>query len=634
MIEDSEDDAWYIERAFKKQGYNPELTRVETEQALLEVVHSEVFDFDIVLSDYNLPGFNGMDAISIVKQKHEFVPVILVSGRVGEEQAADLIRAGADDYVVKGNLERLFPAIERELQRAETKRARERAEKQLEESEERFALIFHFSPDPIVITNGPEQILDTVNHAFLEFTNKSVREIFNSGMREVVDWNEDSRFDEVAEKLDKDDELEPFELTYTDPHGKSNTIIWSVSTIPYEHKRSQLWIGKDITEIKTMYKQIRESERLNALGTLAGGIAHDFNNILMVMLGYNEMSMEKLDKSSKVGLYQEEINAAIMRASDLVQQILAFSRKSEGEPQIIQVGPILKEVVKLLTPTLPATIRIEADIRSECFIQADPTHIHQIAMNLCTNSYHAMRKTGGTLSISAYDHDEHMELTVIDTGVGMEPEVLEHACDPFFTTKEVGEGTGLGLSVVHGILSSYNGDLSINSVPDEGTKVKCRIPAVSAGGESKPAETLELQPHQIQNRQLIAVVDDEHKIADVMGDMLEEIGYQVDVYYSAKQVENAVIGNGTHYDCIVSDITMPVITGVDLAERIHSVFPDIPFVLCSGSDIGMHVSDPLYEELTYITKPVRRDTLLRIVGDTIEKNKRRKDYEGKDSSNR
>lgn len=625
LIETNGNDAWNIERAFQKQDYKPEIVRVDTENDLIDVLQSASYRFDIVLSDYNLPGFNGMNAVSLVKAQNEFMPVILVSGHVGEEQAADLIRAGADDYVVKGNLSRLFPAVERELQRAETKKARARAEKQLEESEERFSLIFHFSPDPMVITTGPNFEIDTVNRAFLEFAHKSVREIFNTSMYAVVNWTESHKIQESAENLRDGREIEPFEVTYTDQRGKTHTIIWSVSTMPNENRQSQLWIGKDITEIKAIHKHIRESERLNALGTLAGGIAHDFNNILMVMLGYNEMSLDKLDGGSRVRQYQEEINAAILRARDLVQQILAFSRKSEGELQILQIDPTLTEVVKLLKPSLPSTIRIEADLQSSGFIKADPSHIHQIAMNLCTNSYHAMRNTGGVMSISTYDIDDYVEVTVKDTGIGMTPEVLEHVFDPFFTTKEVGEGTGLGLSVVHGIILSYRGEIHIDSEPNVGTKIKCRLPVTTEDAAPVSSECDEPEPNRPKNKHVVAVVDDERKIADLLANMLEEIGYQVDVYYSSRQLEAAVIGNEKQYSCIVSDITMPVITGFDLAERVHSFYPEIPFIFCSGSDLSMHEKESLRDDVTYLTKPVRRSELLRVVGEVIETKQRELD---------
>jgi PAS domain S-box-containing protein len=354
-------------------------------------------------------------------------------------------------------------------------------------------------------------------------------------------------------------------------------------------------VKRDITDKISLENQLRQAQKMEAIGTLAGGIAHDFNNILGVIMGRAELSQFDISESNPAYQNIIEVLEAGNRAKDLVKQILAFSRHSEHERKLIQPGSIIKEALKMLRASLPSTIEIQQNITAESgVIMADPTQIHQIMMNLCTNAYHAMEKTGGVLSVSLAEMEyeasgmgkdtelppgKYLQLTVSDTGQGMESHVMERIFDPYFTTKKPGEGTGLGLAVVHGIVKGHGGSISVESEVGEGTTFQILLPRIEHTKKMAESEEPGLIP---EGNERILLVDDDESLAETGKEMLEHLGYKVVIRTSSIEALKLFSSQPDKFDLVITDHTMPKMTGVDLAKELMQIRPDIPVILCTG----------------------------------------------------
>jgi len=359
--------------------------------------------------------------------------------------------------------------------------------------------------------------------------------------------------------------------------------------------------SRDITESKKtegekkkLQAQLIQSQKMEAIGTLAGGIAHDFNNILGAILGYAEMAREMTSHDPIVSKFLDRINEAGNRASDLVKQILAFSRQVESKRFSLIPSQIIQEAIKLLRPSLPSTILIKQNIDVSAWpIIADPTQVHQILINLCTNAFHSMEKTGGTLEItvknkelSALDvqriPDMHIgkfvELSVSDTGCGISSEIRDRIFDPFFTTKGVGKGTGMGLSIVHGIITSYEGFVTCESEVGKGTVFRVYFPAFECV-EPEHVEQIEIAPSGIER---ILLIDDEEILVELGTLMLEQLGYKVTGRTNSLDALMTFQNQPELFDAVITDQTMPGLTGSDLALKILQIRPDIPIILSTG----------------------------------------------------
>lgn len=358
--------------------------------------------------------------------------------------------------------------------------------------------------------------------------------------------------------------------------------------------------GRDITESKLaieekgkLEKQLRQAHKMESIGTLAGGIAHDFNNILSGIFGYTELLQMKFQKDPEMIVYLDSIFKAGYRAKELVEQILTFSRQSVNERNPMHIQLVIKEALKLIKSLLPSTILIHQRIQKDCgLVLADHTQIHQIIMNLCTNAYHAMEETGGELIIDLREVElaakdlqnktmlpvKHVQLTVSDTGTGMSQDVIDRIFDPYFTTKQEGKGTGLGLAVIHGIVKGHEGHIRVDSEPGKGTKFNVYLPVIEAFEEKVQAKTQQFQT----GNEHVLLVDDQKDVIDIERQLLEAIGYQVTPKTSGQDALNAFRANPDSFDLVITDMTMPNITGEMLAKEMNKIRPDIPVILCTG----------------------------------------------------
>ncbi len=341
--------------------------------------------------------------------------------------------------------------------------------------------------------------------------------------------------------------------------------------------------------------QLRQAQKMEAVGTLAGGIAHDFNNILAAIIGFSEIARDKLPEGSSVRSHMERVFVAGIRGRDLVKQILTFSRRAEQEKRKLKLAPMVEETLKLLRASLPATIDIRTSLKSEAGpVLADPTQMQQVLMNLCTNAAHAMRLKGGIIAIdldgfSVSPSDSapdplmnpglYTKLSVTDTGEGISAGTIEHIFDPFFTTKSVGEGTGLGLSVVHGIVKQHDGYVTVESEPDKGSTFSVYLPTMLEEG---PDDSEDRDSSVPRGHEKILFVDDEEDLAMMADEMLTNLGYDVIAKTEAREALALFKLDPSLFDLVITDQTMPGITGSELVKEILSIRTDMPIIMCTG----------------------------------------------------
>ncbi len=380
-------------------------------------------------------------------------------------------------------------------------------------------------------------------------------------------------------------------------------------------------------------KQLAQMQKMESLGVLAGGIAHDFNNILSPIVGYTDLCLGITPENEQSFRYLQGIRKASIRAQELVRQILTFSRQGEQENIWIQLTPIVKETLQLLRASIPSTIEIKKNILSKLRpIKADPTQIHQLVMNLCTNAYHAMKKEGGVLSVSLTEETidsgrlvetlsltpgPYIRLTVSDTGYGMNRAMLEKIFEPYFTTKEKGKGTGLGLAIAHGIVKQLNGHIAVKSRLTKGTCFDVYLPQIEDPRE--PVETI-TDKKMPKGMESILLVDDEQPLLMMLKELLQEIGYRVTAYNQSIQALGAFEQTPDAFDLVITDMTMPGITGAELARHILRINPEVPIILCTGySDIINEQKAKAIGIKAFILKPIAISKLAVCIREILKK---------------
>jgi len=381
-------------------------------------------------------------------------------------------------------------------------------------------------------------------------------------------------------------------------------------------------VKRDITQHLILENQIRQSQKMQAIGALAGGVAHDFNNILTAILGYAELSQARCQPDSLLHKNMEEIIRAADRAAQLVDQILKFSRQGEKSVASLKISLIVKEALKLLRASLPANIEIVSDILQEAYVKADPTQMHQIVMNLCTNAYQALEGRGGMIHIRLYtkavlpregveignlQHGSYVCLQVQDNGVGIAQEHLQRIFDPYFTTKKLNEGTGLGLSVVHGIVNDHGGAVSVESAPGKGSCFTVFLPQAEKEIEDEKGNNQIVKSH---NDGRILVVDDEQPIVFFLAQVLEHLGYTVESCLSSETAYQTFLANEGDFNLVITDMGMPGMTGLELADELKKIRPDVPIMICTG--FSEQVTADNYQQMGlagFVSKPFSAENL-------------------------
>ena len=399
-------------------------------------------------------------------------------------------------------------------------------------------------------------------------------------------------------------------------------------------------IAHDITkrifaekQLAKAQESLQQSQKLEAIGTLAGGIAHDFNNILTPIIGYTEISQLRLPESSRDWQNLQEVLNAANQARELIKQILTFSRRNETEKKPVLLQALVKDALKLLRASIPSTIEIRESVDPDCdAISANPTQMHQILMNLCTNAYYAMRDQGGILVISLAEIDitpdnyivnldlqtgKYLRLEVSDTGTGIEKKYLKRIFEPYFTTKPMDDGTGLGLSVVHGIVTSHSGHITVYSEPDQGSTFHVYLPVIV---KHQTKDEPLLNEEVLAGTERILLVDDDEKIGYLEKEQLESLGYRVTALKSGVEAMETFRKAPQDIDIVITDMTMPNITGAELSQELLKIKPDLPIILCTGFSELIDKDKAIALGIrAYLMKPVGRNDLARAVRKVLDK---------------
>ncbi|MDC6169216.1 ATP-binding protein [Paucibacter sp. XJ19-41] len=474
----------------------------------------------------------------------------------------------------------------------------------LQRSEAKFANIFHHSPMPLALLRMADDRLLEANKSLLELFGYTAAEFLGKTPRDLGLWADYAQRQPYLERLRADGSLSRYEVDLVSKTGRVMRCLISAQVFESDEGRILIFSPQDISaqreaesRLHQLELQLRETQKMEAIGTLAGGIAHDFNNILAAILGNVGMARQDLPKQNTVRNFLDEIHKAAVRARHLVQQILTFSRRQTQQMHAQPLRPIVEESLGLLRATLPARVALEQRLSDEeLCVRADATQLQQVLMNLCTNGWHALSGSTGRLTVGTeHQHldeaadprlarlprGDYAHLWVSDTGVGMSEELLARVFEPFFTTKPVGQGTGLGLAVVHGIVSAHHGGIIVDSQPGQGTCFHLYLPlteapAAEVGAESRPAE-LEAKGHEH-----VFYLDDDEVMVLMVERLLKRCGYRVSCYQQADVALAALADPTVPADLFITDFNMPEMSGLEVAERVGRLRPQLPVLVSSG----------------------------------------------------
>jgi len=537
----------------------------------------------------------------------------------------DLLQAVANQIAIALENTRLFLAARQELTE------RKQAEEALQKSQEKYRDMLEninevvYSADekgyltyvsPVVSTTLGYQPSELIGQHFTRFVHEDDLEKHKIQYAEILSG-----------------QLEPSEYRMKTKTGESRWVRSSSRPV-YEGDRvvGIQGIATDITIMRNLEAQLRQAQKMEAIGTLAGGIAHDFNNILGIIVGNTELALLDVQEASPACHNLEEIRKACLRARDVVLQILSFSRQTEAERRPLKLGLLLRESLKLLRSSIPSSINIQQNILSRNdIVMADATQISQVLLNLCTNAVHAMRETGGMLEISLRDLQIDMEsqklysdlrpgdyikLSVSDSGHGIDPAIMDRIFDPYFTTKKVGEGTGLGLAVVHGIVKNNGGVIWVESQPGQGSTFHVLLPSILTEPDSGAPVVTELP----KGNERILFVEDERAVAEALKLLLEKLGYSVALKTSSLEALETFRNHADEFDLVITDQTMPAMTGLSLAKEILKIRPELPIILCTGfSEQVNEESAKAIGIKAFIMKPILMQEMAKILRKVLGK---------------
>lgn len=588
LVEDSEDDALLLLRELRRGGYKTIYERVETAAAWEAALGQS--DWDLAIADYSLPHFSGIEALKLLKEKGIDLPFLIVSGTINEEMAVAAMKAGAHDYLMKDNLARLVPAVERELRDASVRRERKAAEEQIREQ----AALLEVAQDAIFVLDLQDSIC---------FWNKSAERLYGFSATEALGCK--AAFLLFAEPPSKYLDAQQILAEKGEWQGEFHQLTKDKKSIIVESRwklvrdcqgqpKSILVANTDITEKKQIQSQFLRAQRLESLGTLAGGIAHDLNNVLAPILLSVEILKNRFpdEKSLKI---LTSIEGSAQRGADIVRQVLAFARGVEGDRQELQLKHLIREIVQIAKGTFPKSIEIILNIPKDLWaISGDATQLQQVLLNLCVNARDAMPH-GGILKIKSENIwiDEnyarlhlngkpgaYVLLTVSDTGTGIPPDLIDKIFEPFFTTKPVDRGTGLGLSTVLGIVKSHGGFINVSSKVGEGTTFQVYLPAI--GKTDRQQTEIKSDKLPLGKGELVLVVDDEYSIRHIAKETLEDHGYRV---LTAKDGAEAVALYLQHQKQVrvaVVDMKMPIMDGSATIHALRTINSQVKIIAVSG----------------------------------------------------
>ena len=515
---------------------------------------------------------------------------------------------------------------------------RKRTEEELRKSEEKFRISFKTSPHVVAISEIAHGTYIDVNDAFSKQMGYRYEEVIGRSSLELSIWCDLEDRHQLISRLEKEGLVENLQADFKARDGQIINGLVSASTLEINGRQFLLAVIQDMTKVRAMEQErldleirLQQAEKMEAIGTLAGGIAHDFNNILAGILGYSELAQKDVGNPEKTKAHLVQIEKGSKRAAELVKQILTFSRKDVYQKHPLQAALAVKEALQLLRSSIPSSIEIRKKIHSASYILADQIKIHQLIINLFTNACHAIGDNQGSICIALTDNvikkaqktgselippGIYLVLEVTDTGAGMDPAIMEKVFDPYFTTKQTGEGTGLGLALVKAIVKEHDGYIAVNSEAGQGTSFFVYFPVFEKEPENTdlPSDNQE----SLEGSESIMVVDDEKAIRDLAKEFLHPCGYQVSVFENGHEALAEFARSPEAYDLVITDMTMPRMTGDKLAMAIMEINPEIPVLLCTGFSETMSEKNASSIGIKKIlNKPFLMNDLLRAVRELL-----------------
>ena len=560
---------------------------------------------DLVLIDLNLPDGTAMEVLTFPPEAAPF-PILVMTSYGSEQIAVDTIKAGALDYVVKSteNIAELPHTLERARREWNLLQERKWAQEALRENQLRLQFALDAAEAGVWIVNikTGEIYWDERMHAIFGVEPGSFAGTLESWLTRVHPEDQPLVLKSILQSLEKE---QPFDFEYRVLGLNRQWRSVKVQALLIKDEAGQATklagICRDITESQRaaadkqkLEAQLFQAQKLEAIGTLAGGIAHDFNNILAAIMGYTEMAVYSLHDGGDAKSYLEQVLSASVRAKNLIDQILTFGRKMGSEKKPMTLPPLIEEAVQSLGGNLPEAIEIQQNLRSQSRILADPAQIRQIILNLLKNASQALADTGGTLELSLVEEQLatsiptilgelqpgfYLKLQVTDTGTGIAPEILPRIFEPYFSTREVGQGSGLGLAVALGLTKMNSGEIVVASEPGRGTTFTMYFPLLP---EPKPAAAGSSPIGFAEGKGRILIVDDEPALAELWSTALSHLGYTTTETTNSLEARRLFASHPEDFDLLITDLVMPDLNGLDLACQIRAIRADLPIIACTG----------------------------------------------------
>lgn len=597
---------------------------------------------DLLLMDIQLgDGISGIDTANQLEEQHR-IAIIYITAHADDDTVSKAKLTRPYGYLIK-------PFTENELKSVlEIAVHKQQADKKVRESEERFRALYQHAPLPYQSLDESGNLIE-VNSSWMEQLGYSKEEVIGKSFADFLHPNWIAHFHDNFPRFKSVGEVLGVEFKM---RKKDGSYIWVEFNGKIRRNRDGTFVQthcvfNDITEQRRLQEEVKKQEeilqqaqKMESIGTLAGGIAHDFNNIMSIIIGNNELLSEELPDDSPLRAHVEEIRLAGLRARDVVRQLLTFSRRDDAQKIFLDISTVIQESLKLIRSIIPTNIDIKLNISENVDpILGNETQINQVLINLCSNAKDAIADTGGEIIIGLrnidikdpendsnqrYPAKKCVELTVEDNGCGMEQDVLKKIFEPYYTTKEIGKGTGIGLAVTHGIIEKHQGTISVTSSPLTGTRFSIIFPSHL---EAITTQTQATRLHPRGN-ETILFVDDEEPLLNLGVHTLQGLGYTVKGYIDPTEALAIFQNNPNEFDLVITDMAMPNLTGDKLSTAILKLRPDIPIIICTGYSETLSREDASKIGITaYATKPVNRSELATLIREVLE------DYPPSDSDN-
>jgi two-component system, cell cycle sensor histidine kinase and response regulator CckA len=631
ILEDNPADAKLMLHQLHKAGFNVRSNIARSPEEFKTLAGAR--HYTLVLADYYVPSWTGLDALRWLRRLGYTMPVILVTGSLGDEQAVECLKEGASDYVLKERIERLPVAVNQALKEQQLREERDQAEREMRASERQYRLLFNSNPQPMWVYDMESLRILAVNDAAIEHYGYTREEFLSFTLKDIRPPEEVPKLlASVEEYRQKGPSRDAGVWKHRKKDGKIIYVKITEGQLDFIDYRAGLVCVEDVTERQILEQQFLQAQKMEAVGRLAGGVAHDFNNLLMVMSSSAHLLQDRKDNPEVVNKYADQIRHAADKAAALTRQLLAFSRQQVLQPTILDINSIISDLLKMLPRLLGEDIDIVLGLDPKLGrVSADRGQIEQVIVNLAVNARDAM-PSGGKLSIETANveldgeyTDRHqvrakpgsyVMLAMSDTGTGMSHEIQARIFEPFFTTKELGKGTGLGLATVYGIIKQSDGLIWVYSEPGRGSSFKIYIPR--AGGNVH-SDRVDRDQAPVYGTETILLVEDEQALRQVTVDYLESKGYRLLQAQNGPEAVKLSQSFDGVIDFLVTDMVMPGFGGPLLAQAILSHRPHIRVIFVSGYTDRTVTEEILSNGAVFIQKPFSLDVLALKIRSMISK---------------